>query len=280
MPKSTHLFLLHAIALTAFAQQPEEPTPTPEAPLTDEEFRLPLDDQTAAEVDRLISQLNAPKHADREKASQRLVEIGAPAFAKLRDAYAQSDDLEAKLRIESAVRTSYLNRYVFDKYGFLGVQLQAVDPKVQKGGKPVPMENSLQIGRVIADTGASRAGLQAEDIVLAMNGAPVVGSGQDAVARFSATIRTYPPGTKIRLNIERNGNPMVIDAVVGRCPEESARARTVGFWQEYGKVSERFHEWWTKYFAPSSNLADNGQPNGLLESSRGQSTAPPTGKRP
>jgi len=237
----------------AVPARPTAPTAAPEEiPLTDEEFQLPLDDKTAAEVDRLIPLLNSPAYAEREAATEKLTEVGAPAFAKLRKAYADSDDLELKLRIERVVRTGYLDRYVFDKYGFLGVQLQMVDPaRMQKGGKPVPTENALQIGRVIADTGASKAGLQAEDIVVALNGAALVGSGQDAVNRFSSTIRTFRPGTPVRLNILRNGLPIVIDAVVGRCPEESARARTVGFWQEYGKACDRFDEWWLKFFAPS-----------------------------
>ena len=37
---------------------------------------------------------------EREAASTRLTEVGAPAFAKLRLAYRQTDDIEVRLRIE------------------------------------------------------------------------------------------------------------------------------------------------------------------------------------
>lgn len=255
----TYLLLL-TLSTLAPAQQPpdpNEPQSPPELPLTDEEFHLPLDQETTAEVDRLIPLLNAPAFSEREKATEALLAIGAPAIAKLRDAYAQSDDLEARLRIEETVRSAYLNRHVFDKYGFLGVQLQQVNTAKQKvGGQPPPpaarVENALQIGRVITDTAASRAGIQAEDIVYSLNGVPVVGGGQDAVTRFSTNIRTFPPGAKIKLDIERNGTRMLIEAVIGRCPEESARARSVGFWPEYGKACARFEEWWNKFFVPGS----------------------------
>lgn len=254
----THVLvlMLGPIALAQQPPDPNEPQSPPELPLTDEEFHLPLDPQTATEVDRLIPLLNAPGFSEREKASEALLTIGAPAVAKLRDAYAQTDNLETRLRIEQTVRSAYLNRYVFDKYGFLGVQLQTVNRAKQRaGGQPVPaaaVENALQIGRVIADTAASRAGLQAEDIVYSLNGVPVAGGGQEAVNKFSTNIRTYPPGAKIKLDIERNGTRMLIDAVIGRCPEDSARARSVGFWPEYGKACARFDEWWNKFFAPGS----------------------------
>lgn len=240
---------------------PDPSGPEVEKPLTDEEFHLPLDANAAAEVDLLIPQLNSPQSSEREKATERLVELGAATFSKLRSAYAQSDDLEVQLRISQVVRTAYLNRHVFDKYGFLGVQLQSLDaaaarkqnqnpnrPMIPPPAPPQSTENALQIGRVIADTAAARAGLQAEDVVYSLNGIPVVGAGNEAVNKFSANIRTFPPGAKITLDIERNGVRMKVDAVIGRCPEESARARSVGFWPEYGKVCARFEEWWKKYF--------------------------------
>jgi C-terminal processing protease CtpA/Prc len=254
---------LGSITVAQQAQKPNEPPAQADPPLTDEELHLPLDPQTAAEVDRLIPLLNSPTFSERERATEALAAIGARAFAKLRDAYAQTDDLEVRLRIEQTVRSGYLNRHVFDKYGFLGVQLQPVDTAKQRPGKQPPpaatVENALQINRVIADTAASRAGLQAEDIVYSLNGVPVVGGGQDAVNRFSANIRTYPPGAKITLDVERSGKRMMIDAVIGRCPEESARARTVGFWPEYGKACARFGEWWNEYFVPVTQLSKHGE---------------------
>lgn len=250
-PKPWVAWLTLAAYAPSFAQQPPPPAaPKAQEPgtLTDDEFRLPLDPPTAADVDRLIPLLNAPGYKDREKATQDLLQIGAPAFAKLRDAYAASADLEVQLRIEQTVRTAYLNRYIFDKYGFLGVSLAPVQTKVHQGPKAVEVENTVQIRQVIADTGASRAGLKAEDIVTALNGAPVAGTGQDAIARFSETIRTFAPGTKVRLKIEREGKPMAIDAVVGRCPEETARRGGVRFSGEYANVSARFEEWWYRFF--------------------------------
>ncbi len=220
-------------------------------PLTDEEFRLPLDSKTADDVERLIPLLNSPTFKQREEATKALTEVGAPAFAKLREAYNASEDLEIRLRIETVVRAAYLNRYVFDRNGFLGVQLGSIDAPNQKGQRRTQAENGVRIDKVLSDTAAHRAGLQAEDVVTAVNGAPLMGNGQDVVQRFRASIPQFTPGTKIRLAVLRGEKTLTIDAVIGRSQEGSVR--NTPFAPLYYEVEQRFPEWWYKYFAPSES---------------------------
>jgi C-terminal processing protease CtpA/Prc len=236
---------------------PAAPAPPPLGPLNDDEFRLSLEIAEAANVDRLIPLLGSPDYKQREAATTSLIDIGAPAFAKLRTAYEQSDDLEVRLRIEQVVRTAYLNRYVFDRNGFLGVQLGTIDPRDLKGKRRADIETGVKIGQVIANTAAAKAGLRADDIVIAMNGTPLSGTGREANDRFSDSIRQNLPGTKVRLSILRNDNPMTIDAVIGRCPEENVRR--VRFAGLYDQVSERFETWWFKYFRGAAT-SDDAQP--------------------
>ncbi len=223
----------------------------PLGPLTDDEFRLPLPDEDAANVDRLVPLLESPDYKQRETATTALIEIGAPAFAKLRTAYEQADDLEARLRIEQVVRTAYLNRYVFDRNGFLGVQLDPLEQVVARGRAQTKVENGVVIRKVIPDSAASRAGIQEDDIVIALNGAALAGKGTDAVTRFRDAIPEFSPGTNIRLAIVRKGERKEIEVKVGRCPEGTARAGSVRFSGLYHQVNERFGTWWFKYFRNS-----------------------------
>jgi len=233
---------------------PAEPAPPPLGPLNDDEFRLSLEIAEAANVDRLIPLLGSPDYKQREAATTSLIDIGAPAFAKLRTAYEQSDDLEMRLRVEQIVRTAYLNRYVFDRNGFLGISLQPYDPKDTKGPRRADIEAGVKVSQVIPNTAAAKAGLRADDVIVAMNGVPVTGAGQQSTDRFSDSIRQNPPGTKVRLTVVREMNTLTLDAIIGRCPEDNVRR--VRFAGLYDLVSERFETWWFKYFRVAAKSED------------------------
>mgnify|MGYP001601535809 CR=1 FL=1 len=236
---------------------PAVPAPPPLGPLDDGEFRLPLDDDEAATIERFIPMLGSPDFKQRETATASLIDLGAPAFAKLKAAYEQTDDLEMRLRIEQVVRTAYLNRYVFDRNGFLGISLQPYEPRDVKGPRRADIETGVKVTQVIANTGAAKAGLRADDVIIAMNGAPLSGTGREATDRFSDSIRLNPPGTKLRLTILRDANTMTLDAIVGRCPEDNVRR--VRFAGLYDQVSERFETWWFKYFRGAAK-SDDAEP--------------------
>ena len=237
---------------------PAAPASPPLGPLTDDEFRLPLDPEDAANVDKWVSLLGSPDYKQRETATTALIEIGAPAFAKLRTAYEQTDDLEVRLRVEQVVRTAYLNRYVFDRNGFLGISLAPYEPNAVKGPRRTDIESGVKVTQVIANTGAAKAGLRAEDVITAMNGMPLSGTGLEATSHFSEAIRQNPPGTKVRLTVLRDGNTQTIEATIGRCAEDNVRK--VRFAGLYDQVSERFGTWWFKYFHPPAPSDRNNEP--------------------
>ncbi len=221
-------------------------------PLTDEEFRLPIDPATEAEVTRLLPLLNAPSFTEREQATQRLLDIGAPAFAKLREAYHQAEYLEERLRIEKVVRSAYVNYHVLDRNGFLGVSMDTSMQRPVKGPNSTESETGLRIGQVTADTGAARAGLRSGDVILALNGKPFQSGEND---QFSQSIRQFRPGTVVRLTILRDSQRLTIEPTLGRCPEEVLKRSRVLFRDDYLKAAERFPEWWYKYFAPANPTA-------------------------
>jgi hypothetical protein len=249
-PTLSALMVMVALAGSARPQPAEPPPKRPNETASDEEFPSP-DAKVAQEIDRLIPLLGAPDYKKREEATRALIEIGAPALAALRQAYHnRADDLETQLRVEAVVRAAYLNHHVFDRHGFLGVQLAPLDraerdPKGQR--RPVP-ENGVRIQTVISDTAAHRAGLQGDDIVVAVDGKPLSGNSQDAVNRFRASIPQFTPGTKIRMTVLRGEKTLTIDATIGRLQEKNAPNTTVA--EQYYETANRFAEWWDKSFAP------------------------------
>lgn len=232
------------------------------APITDEEFRLALEPDVAAKVDAAIFQLWSPEYKQREDATNYLIEVGPGAFSMLRDAYHRLEDAEVRTRIERVVRTAYLNYYVLDRYGFLGVQLEmsgsrSTDPKLPDGAFGV------RVNVVIQGTGAEKAGLRAEDVVIAIDGASLADLGISSVPKFSEGIRAHRPGTKMKLTVLRSTptapprhEQVDVEPVVGRAPPDVAQRQTVQVTSELARLAgDRFELWWPRFFNPG-----NGKP--------------------
>jgi len=89
--------------------------------------------------------------------------------------------------------------------GFLGISLGSRND----GGA------GAVIGEVTAGSPASKAGVRVKDIVLSINGQPIVGDeGLVAIIRDSA------PGEKITLVVERNGKTVTLEATLIARPQE------------------------------------------------------------
>jgi len=221
--------------------------------LTDEEFHLPLDPTAANSADELIPRLGSPSYKEREEATAGLIEIGAPAFARLRSAYHATQNLEVLLRIEHIVRTSYLNHHVYDRSGFLGINLQTYSASAEENPRLPAGTVGVKVGRVIPNTAAERAGMQADDVIFEVDGAPLTGEGAQVVENFSAMIRARGPGGKMNLNILRGSQEIPMLITIGRCPEDIAKLGTVRAVSEnHFRATARFPKWWAKYFAPPS----------------------------
>lgn len=218
-------------------------------PIDDSFFHLPVDERLGSQIDKLIVDLTAPEYEKRVAAKEQLISIGASAYAKLKAAYRASDDLELRLNIEEVVKASFLSQLVFSKTGFLGMQqartrppTHADDPRIPEGGV------GIVIGRVLPNTGAERAGLQANDIIIGLDGLPLEGDATQAFANFSAKIRTTGPGGQLHLTILRpNDGVFDMTATLGPVPR-SSYASTNGMREIVPVVSDRFNVWWQRYF--------------------------------
>ncbi len=243
----------------AYAQEPgPSSAETVDGPITDDEFRLLLDEGSAAKVEDWIAQLGSPDYQRRQQATEGLIGIGAQALSKLRAAYHASDDLETRLRIEDIVRTAYLNYHVLDRHGFLGISMSFQTPDLRE----IPLLPADTVGvlvaNVIADTGAARAGVERNDVIIGVDGRSLHGSGLAVREDLSATIRNHRPGTTIELTVVRNTRILTIEAIVARPAESIARTGSVLVVSDlYRQVAERFETWWVRYFRqPPSSSAE------------------------
>ncbi len=268
---STSAFAQAQAAQDVAATQSERPDYF-DKPVTDDEFRLTMDKETAKQVDSLILGLADPVYKARQEAHDALIQIGAAAMSKLREAYLTAEDLETKLRIEQVAHSAYVNHHVLDKHGFLGISMRYYDP-TEKGVKQLGVQNGKQrssmsppvlpvgrvcvfVSQVIADTGADRAGVLAGDAIIAMDGEPVTGKGQAIRNAFSARIRKRRPGESIELTIVRGAETLTLTPSLTRAPQGSL-TNVIVISVLYKEASNRFEIWWEKFFLHPPGASDS-----------------------
>ena len=238
-------------AVAAFGQASIRWTPPPDAESAlDELLMLPVDKRLAIEIGEMIDQLGSPSYKKREAATSRLIEIGAPAFARLRTFYRKSDELEVRLRIEQIVHEAYLGNHVFNQNAFLGIQQRGIpvlpddDDRIEAG------HVGIKVARIIPDTAAEKIGLKKNDVIIALDGEPIRATGSRVTITFGESIRVRRPGTPMTLSVLRGNSGFDIEVILGSRPRE--------FYRGQGPVSEmldyyssRFGAFWIKHFRHS-----------------------------
>ena len=215
--------------------------------VTDDEFRLFVDDETAARIRADVQRLGSPLYQEREDAARELTSIGAPAFATLRRVYARSDELEVRLRIEDIVYEAYLDRHIFDRNGFLGIQQQRVphtnddDPRILEG------HYGVVIGKIIENTAAQDSDLRKGDVIIALDDEPLKRGDGNPNQSFGESLRTRGPGTLVLLTILRGEAKLEMEIPLGRRPKHLYVRQ--GVVTEQLMAAERdFGVWWVKFF--------------------------------
>ena len=226
--------------------------------VSDELFHLPVDEELADRIDAIIVRLDDPIYDDREKATQELIEIGASAFSRLRDAYRDTDTFELHLRIERIVYAGYFNFHVYDGNGFLGISMQTY-PAVRIPIKGVPKDTvGVVVVKIIEKTGAERAGVKKHDVIVAVDGHPLKGVGNNLLNNLSERIRSKRPGHGIKLEVLRGSRRLTFDVTLGRCPPKQAKGNVRGTSDLYRKAARSFPVWWATYFENDPAAGDVG----------------------
>lgn len=246
------------VCQVAPAQAPPTAPPDRSPPASlDEEFRLPADASVTAAVGTLIDRIGSPVFRDRAEAADRLVDVGAGALAQLRAAYRGTDRLEVRLRIEEIAGTIYLNHHVFDRNGFLGIS-QGRFPKSHRDDERIPEGHlGISVGRIIPDTAAEAAGIQEEDVIIALDGLPIPAGNENPMLTFGETIRLRGPGAKLRLTILRGAEQLDLDAVLRARPRRHYGLGQGPSAQMLETHRSRFPVWWVRHFGDATPEATN-----------------------
>ena len=95
--------------------------------------------------------------------------------------------------------------------GWLGVVIQDITPDIAEA---IDVREGVLIAQVMPGSPADKAGLEAGDIVIEVDGKKI-----REARELQFTIMKTPPGTKVKLKILRNGKEKVITVKVGEFPE-------------------------------------------------------------
>jgi serine protease Do len=96
--------------------------------------------------------------------------------------------------------------------GFIGVALRDVDPDLQRSLRLSTAHGAL-VQDVNAGSPGDRAGLRAYDLIIAVDGAPVATNDQ-----LIRTVSARVPGTTVRLNVLRDGRPVLVPVKLAERP--------------------------------------------------------------
>ena len=105
---------------------------------------------------------------------------------------------QARSVMESLIKFGKVQR------GFLGIQMQPLDEKLAKEFK-APDKDGILVAEVVPGGGAEKAGVKSGDVIVKMNG-----QRADDIAAFRNSIANLMPGTKVDLEVVRNGKPQTI----------------------------------------------------------------------
>jgi serine protease Do len=114
--------------------------------------------------------------------------------------------------------------------GYLGVQISDLTPDLAQGLELSPSTRGALVQQVVPDAPAAKAGIEPDDVVIALNGKPVDSSG--ALTRGVALV---PPGGKATLTLIRRGQKKDVTITVAERPESLAGAAGQGDPAEPGK---------------------------------------------
>jgi serine protease Do/serine protease DegQ len=110
--------------------------------------------------------------------------------------------------MKSLIETGTVSR------GFLGVSGEAVTPDIAEQVHLPKDANGLIISDTEADSPADKAGIKRGDVIVAINGKQI--HDQDDVR---LTISQMSPGSKVTLNVARDGKPMIINVTLAQISE-------------------------------------------------------------
>jgi 2-alkenal reductase len=92
---------------------------------------------------------------------------------------------------------------------FMGISYQAISPDIAAAYK-LPVQWGVYVTKVSAGSPASKAGLQADDIIVSLNGVKM-----DETHNYLNMLYNYKPGDQVTLGVMRNGKEISLQITLG-----------------------------------------------------------------
>jgi serine protease Do len=122
----------------------------------------------------------------------------------------------AKHVMENLIKTGKVSR------GYLGVSIKSLDGAFAKEFK-VPDTSGALVQEVTSGGPADKAGIKIGDVIRKLNGRTIEDSEQ-----LMATVTDINPGTEVKLDILRDGQPMTIHVTLGERPANLSTIAGIG----------------------------------------------------
>ena len=98
------------------------------------------------------------------------------------------------------------------KQAYLGMNLSTLSEKDVKASG-LPQKSAVKVVSVEADGPATRGGLKPGDIILSVEGFPI-----ETPDDYTAKLRTYTPGDRVKMEVQRKGKQLDVVVVAGEVP--------------------------------------------------------------
>jgi hypothetical protein len=165
----------------------------------------------------LLLNLKAEAFSKRESAQGDLLRWasgqGVPALDALYRHSREAEDPEVRERCLAVLRELVIQEYLQRGEGYLGIRM--MDEFADIPGDP-QRRSVIRVIQVVPDSAAQQAGLQANDLIVAL-GEEVWHKGA-ASKVFTEKIRQLKPKARITLQVMREGKLMAMDLTLGRRP--------------------------------------------------------------
>lgn len=109
--------------------------------------------------------------------------------------------------------------------GFLGIEMQPISRELASV-LGLPQESGIHVTTVIKGTPAQDAGLRPGDILLRLDGRPIEAFRDVHLEAFRRWVRSYAPGSPVRMEIWRGDEVQTVPLVIGESPRMREDANT------------------------------------------------------
>ena len=166
-----------------------------------------------------LGSLASEEYKDRVQAQRDLVAWGQEkpdqAGERLLQEHDAATDPEVRLRLREALKEVVISEHQRkDGQGFVGIQMGDLNVAIPGVDEP---RGGVVVTRVHPDTPAMKAGLQAQDVVVALNDLKWP-AGVGARESFANEIRRHKPGEKVMLEVLRGAELKKIEMTLGVRP--------------------------------------------------------------